>query len=154
MDRKRAEIYAEKLDTFLTNFFHDFRGKEKILATEVGLTMPQFFVMMMIDAKGSRKMSELAELLSLNFGTATGIVDRLVRDGYLKRQRDEKDRRVVRVYLTDKGKSVIVKVQEKRRERLVSLLEKINDEDFEDLFAICQRISPAIVAGLRNHGED
>ncbi|MDO8886832.1 MarR family transcriptional regulator [Candidatus Oleimmundimicrobium sp.] len=154
MDRKRAEIYAKKLDTFLTNIFHGFRGKEKILATEAGLTMPQFFVMMIVDAKGSRKMSELAELLSLNFGTATGIVDRLVRDGYLKRQRDEKDRRVVRVYLTDKGKSVIVKVQEKRRERLVSLLEKINEEDFEDLFAIFQRILPAIMAGLRDHRED
>jgi len=153
MDKKRAEFYAEKLDTFLTNFFHGFRGKEKILATEVGLTMPQFFVMMMTDAKGSCKMSELAELLSLNFGTATGIVDRLVRDSYLKRQRDEKDRRVVRIYLTDKGKSVIAKVQEKRRERLTLLLEKVGEKDFEDLFAIFQRILPDILAGLKDYKE-
>jgi len=154
MDRKHAEIYAKKIDTLLTSFFHGFRGKEKVLAVEVGLTMPQFFVMMMVDTKGSCKMSDLAKALSLNFGTATGIVDRLVRDDYLERKRDEKDRRVVRIYLTDKGKSIIVKVQEKRWERLTSLLEKVDEKDFDDLFVIFQRILPVIVAGLRDHGED
>jgi len=153
MNKKTAEVYAKKMNTFLMNFFHGFRGKEKVLAVEVGLTMPQFFVLMMVDAKGSCRMSDLAKALSLNFGAATGIVDRLVRDDYLKRKRDEKDRRVVHIYLTDKGKNVIAKVQEKRREKLTSLLEKVDEKDFEDLFAIFQRILPAIVAGLRDHEE-
>lgn len=154
MDRKIAKVYAKKLDIFLTNFFHGFKGKEKILAVEMGLTLPQFFVLMIVNAKNNCKMSELAKELSLNFGTATGIVDRLVRDGYLKRERDEKDRRIVRIYLTDKGKDIIAKIHEKRQEKLVSLLEKFEEKDFEDLFAIFQRTLPAIVAGLRNYGED
>jgi DNA-binding MarR family transcriptional regulator len=39
-------------------------------------------------------------------GTLTAVVDTLVREGYVERRRDAGDRRVVRLYVTDKGRSV------------------------------------------------
>ncbi|MPN41767.1 hypothetical protein SDC9_189322 [bioreactor metagenome] len=52
----------------------------------------------------TRTMSETAASLGITTGTLTVAVDRLVRKGYVERQRDTSDRRVVRIRLTRKGK--------------------------------------------------
>jgi DNA-binding MarR family transcriptional regulator len=49
-------------------------------------------------------MSETAATLGITTGTLTVAIDRLVRKGYVERQRDSADRRVVRIALTKKGK--------------------------------------------------
>ncbi|MCQ2503840.1 MAG: MarR family transcriptional regulator [Saccharofermentans sp.] len=60
-----------------------------------------------LDAIGSyeaRTMSETAAALGITTGTLTVSIDRLVKKGYVIRNRDEKDRRVVRIRLTREGK--------------------------------------------------
>jgi len=60
-----------------------------------------------LDAIGpyeARAMSETAIRLGITTGTLTVAVDRLVRKGYVERNRDTKDRRVVRIHLTRRGK--------------------------------------------------
>ncbi len=49
-------------------------------------------------------MKETAERLGITTGTLTVAVDRLVKKGYIERARDTKDRRIVRIRLTRKGK--------------------------------------------------
>jgi DNA-binding MarR family transcriptional regulator len=44
-------------------------------------------------------------------GTITSVVDTLVREGYVERRRDEDDRRVVRLYVTDKGRQICADYQ-------------------------------------------
>lgn len=52
----------------------------------------------------ARAMSETAQRLGITTGTLTVAIDRLVKKGYVERNRDTKDRRVVRIHLTRKGK--------------------------------------------------
>ena len=52
------------------------------------------------------KMSEIAGEISVPLPTATHIIDRLVKDGITERKFDEKDRRVVLVEITKKGKEI------------------------------------------------
>ncbi|KYH34865.1 DNA-binding transcriptional repressor MarR [Clostridium tepidiprofundi DSM 19306] len=52
----------------------------------------------------SRTMSEIAQDLNITVGTLTIAINNLVRKGYAVRERSEKDRRVVMVSLTRKGK--------------------------------------------------
>lgn len=51
-----------------------------------------------------RTMSEVAADLDITVGTLTTAVNKLTKKGYLERERDDKDRRVVRIILTRKGK--------------------------------------------------
>jgi DNA-binding MarR family transcriptional regulator len=86
-------------------------------------------------------MSETAARLGVTTGTLTVAVDRLVRKGYVTRERDQTDRRIVRVMLTKKGKlayrihsrfhHLLVErithgLDEKRREILLDMLENID----------------------------
>ena len=67
------------------------------------LTVPQLDIISCLDRSKGLPLSELAERLLVTGGNITGIIDRLERDGYVYRERDKKDRRVVRALLTDKG---------------------------------------------------
>jgi DNA-binding MarR family transcriptional regulator len=42
---------------------------------------------------------ELAKATGLSFATITGIIDRLEKAGYVRRKRDDKDRRLVLVFI-------------------------------------------------------
>jgi MarR family transcriptional regulator, organic hydroperoxide resistance regulator len=53
------------------------------------------------------KSSEVAERGWSSPGTLTAVVNTLVRDGFVERRADEADRRVVRLYITDSGRSVV-----------------------------------------------
>lgn len=52
----------------------------------------------------ARTMTETANLLGITVGTLTVAIDRLVKKKYVERQRDTKDRRIVRISLTRQGK--------------------------------------------------
>lgn len=53
---------------------------------------------------GSKTMSEISAELEITMGTLTTAVDKLIRKGYLERNRSDSDRRIVNVSLTQRGK--------------------------------------------------
>lgn len=77
-----------------------------------GFTTSQCYALLELKKAGSLTMNELSERMNLNTSTMTRIMDNLVRDQYVIRDRDEADRRVVVVSLTDKGNGVTEKLSE------------------------------------------
>ena len=75
------------------------------LSRQSGLTVPQLLVMQAIAKEGSPSTSTLARHIVVSHATVTRIIDRLERDGVVKREKSSKDKRVVNVSLTDAGKS-------------------------------------------------
>lgn len=53
---------------------------------------------------GSKTMSEIASSLEITMGTLTTAVDKLIKKGYLERNRSNTDRRIVNVSLSRRGK--------------------------------------------------
>ena len=74
------------------------------LSRQSGLTVPQLLVMQAIAKEGSPSTSTLARHIVVSQATVTRIIDRLERDGVVKREKSSKDKRVVNVSLTDAGK--------------------------------------------------
>jgi len=69
-----------------------------------GFTSTQCYSLLEIWKSESISMSELSEKMNLNSSTMTRILDNLVRDGYILREKSEEDRRLVLVSLSEKGK--------------------------------------------------
>jgi DNA-binding MarR family transcriptional regulator len=76
-----------------------------------GFTSSQFNTLLEINKAGSLTMNELSDKMNLNTSTMTRILDNLVRDKYISRDRDEADRRIVVVSLTENGKEVSLKLR-------------------------------------------
>ncbi len=63
--------------------------------TEVDLTMPQLKVLFTVVSLEGATMSQLAREVGMTLSTATGVADRLIAQGYVRRESDPEDRRKV-----------------------------------------------------------
>lgn len=70
---------------------------------ELGLTTTQLRVLFLVGAAPGVTAGELASRLGVTPPTISGIVDRLVKMGLMRREDDDADRRLVRNHLTDAG---------------------------------------------------
>jgi DNA-binding MarR family transcriptional regulator len=70
---------------------------------KLALTPPQFYVLATIGYAGRLPFGEIGAKMMVTVSNLTGIVDRLEEKKLVVRKRDDNDRRVVHVVLTDKG---------------------------------------------------
>lgn len=78
--------------------------KELFKSSFSDLTSKELHAIDAISMYDHQTVSQVAKKLHLTPGTMTAMTDRLIRKGYVIRKRDEKDRRIIRLYLTDKGR--------------------------------------------------
>ena len=76
------------------------------LLSELGLTYPQYLVMLVLWEGDAQSVSALGDKLALDSGTLTPLLKRLEAQGQLSRERDAEDERRVIVRLTDAGRKL------------------------------------------------
>ena len=76
------------------------------LLAELGLTYPQYLVMLALWQHGPQGVTELADRLCLDSGTLTPLTKRMEAQGLIQRQRSNVDERQVEISLTTAGKKL------------------------------------------------
>lgn len=76
------------------------------LLDELGLTYPQYIVMLVLWQDGASTIGQIAKRLMLQPHAVSPLIDRLEKAGYVRREQVEGDRRVVRIALTGDGKAL------------------------------------------------
>lgn len=76
------------------------------LLDPLGLTYPQYLVLLALWESDDATVSQLGERLTLDSGTLTPLLKRLEQAGYVQRLRDAVDERRVRVRLTASGRAL------------------------------------------------
>ena len=84
----------------------------KPMLDAIGLTYPQYLVMLVLWEDDGLIVSEIGERLMLDSGTLTPLLKRMAANGLLARQRDSEDERRVRIELTTAGKLLKVRAAE------------------------------------------
>ncbi len=112
------------------------------------VSLPQLYILTLIQERGPRTVSEIAALLSISVPSASSILDRMEEHGLVTRVRDEEDRRVVRVTITDAGRQAFTQVGGLHRDRIMRLLEVLSDDEVRDLITGID----ALKAGLSRLG--
>jgi len=85
---------------------HAFNRVYKPLLDELGLTYPQYIVMVLLWERGGRTVGDLGAKLLLESNTLTPLLKRLEMLGFIKRSRDPADERQVRVHVTEAGRKL------------------------------------------------
>src|SRR5436190_22787125 len=85
---------------------HAFNRVYKPLLDALGLTYPQYLVMLILWEREGPSVSEIGERLHLDSGTLTPLLKRLEAAGLVRRARDPADERQVRIALTLKGRAL------------------------------------------------
>ncbi|MCL6516585.1 MarR family transcriptional regulator [Alicyclobacillus sp.] len=120
------------------------RRRGRMLLEQYQITPPQFDALLILDRSGDLTIGDLSSRLYLAYSTTTDLVDRLERSGFVVRERDQADRRVVRVRLLQKGADIIERVLDARRAYLAGVLESLNHSERSEILRVLELLNGKI----------
>src|SRR5690606_28133954 len=107
------------------------KGRE--ILNHFPITPPQFVALQWLLEEGDMTIGELSKKMYLAFSTTTDLIARMEKNNLVKRVRDERDRRVVRVHLLNEGIRIIDEVIKQRQLFLSEILHDYTDEEINHL---------------------
>ena len=136
----RAEMRV--LDTFikLTRCTNSLMMRLAGCNTLGDLTPSQFAVLEALYHLGPMTQSEVSQKILKSGSNMTTVIDNLERDGMVRRERDEKDRRVIHVHLTKTGSNKVAAVLPGHIEALVREFSVLSASEQKDLAELCKKL--------------
>jgi DNA-binding MarR family transcriptional regulator len=113
-------------------FSHNHQYIENALES-YNLKGPMFAFLLTLSHKDGCSQESLARYLKFSKATATRSIKALEKEGYVYRERDEDDRRIYRVFISDKGREVVPAINSALQEWNDILLSDLSDEE-EQIF--------------------
>jgi DNA-binding MarR family transcriptional regulator len=110
--------------------------------SKVGLTPPQFYVLATIGYAGGLPFGEIGAKMMVTVSNLTGIVDRLEEKKLVLRKRDEDDRRVVYVVLTDKGAKLYRSTLPVFEKTVSEIFSALDGAQQKELSALLRKLNP------------
>ncbi|HET7558560.1 MAG TPA: MarR family transcriptional regulator [Limnochordia bacterium] len=129
-----------RVDENLNRLMRHLRAE---LVRGLDISPSQFFVLHLLDRKETPTMGDLAAYLGCSLSAATAIIDRLVDAGFVERNRDTDDRRVVRIQLTGSGVALLERSRLARRRVLKDHFDRLDPHDFDRFCEIIERLTEA-----------
>ena len=111
------------------------------ISLDLEFSKSELFTMLYVAKQGEIIMSDIASNINVSMSTANGIVERLVKNGYLIRERSDSDRRIVVIRPTDKGKKLIDGLKSAIFEYLKLINDALDEEERSLLFKIFAKIT-------------
>ena len=136
MENKKGELSEElilDIEHLLREMSVLIKRKGRDILNHFPITPPQFTALLWLNQEGDMTIGELSQKMYLACSTMTDLIDRMEKNGVVVRVRDERDRRVVRVRMLERGKAIIEDVMKARREYLAEILSTFSPEDVESI---------------------
>jgi DNA-binding MarR family transcriptional regulator len=118
--------------------------------SEDGLTIPQMRLLWALRDDDGLPVGALAEQLGVNPSTITGHVDRLVRQGLVRREEDPDDRRIVRNYLTEPGAATVGALRRIAGAYMINILKRLDDTQLARLETALEDLNRAAEQSQRD----
>src|SRR5699024_3452083 len=100
----------------------------------------QILVQSKLQENGAMTQSELAHELGYTPGALTNIADRLMKESYVERVYDETDRRIIRLSITEKGKTILDQAQKTGQKMRKDIFSILTEEEIQQYLAIQQKL--------------
>lgn len=133
--------HLDRLAEVAGRFMRHFHARAE---TAGCLPASQFFVLKHLGRIERCTVSELAQQMGTSVAGATGLLDRLVKAGLVRRQRDRADRRVIRISVTPAGTAALEQDRLRRRAVLAELMAALEPDEVRQLVAIYEKLNRAV----------
>lgn len=140
LDRRAADLHD-----LVQDILKQFQSVNAAAANgpHADLNMQELRVVEFLGNEGPRMMRELAEHLAVAVNSMTSIADGLERKGLVHRQRSEKDRRVIRVVLTDAGSEIYKSLVKVNLRLFRTMLGALTEDEREIFMVLFRKIARA-----------
>ena len=123
----------------LTNLTTHYNAILRQYSSQLSLTAPQAFHLLSIPSDGI-SMSGLANKLGLDTSTLTRNIQKLEKLNLVRRKQAVNDKRILVVYLTDKGRDKVEKVEESLLNLNFSMMKYIDLDDQENIPEMLEKL--------------
>ena len=132
------------LNEVLVNLFRDVMDiEQKAIITEEfqDITNNDMHIIEAIGMNEPKNMSTIAREISVTVGTLTIAMNRLVKKGYVLRERGKEDRRVVYISLTERGRAAYVHHARFHKAMIDSISDELTSEEMELLIKTLTKLN-------------
>ncbi len=121
-------------------FVREFAKRENHELSRGVITLPQMVALDYVFQKTNVTMTEIAKALDIKTSSASVLVDRLIRQKMLSRKGDEKDRRVIWIGITSKGKRVVAHIKEQKCKSVKAVFGHLTDRERASYLSILLKV--------------
>ena len=132
--------FADKLSKLMPEIARGTLRREAVELSSGHITLPQFFILNMLEREDALRMTDIAHTLGVTTAAATGIVDRLVKSSYAVRVYDTRDRRIIKIRLSPKGRELVFRINKQKKHNIIEIFGKIPSEDRDSFLKILMRV--------------
>jgi len=114
------------------------------LKTLKDLSLSQFGAMEALYHLGTMCQKDIGEKILKSSGNITMVIDNLEKKGYVSRERDQSDRRFLRVSLTDAGREKIEEILPPHVKAIVEMMNTLTGEEQKNLGQLAKKLGTNI----------
>ena len=123
------------------------------MKSQHGIQHGQGHVLGMLMKHNDVAQKELAQWLNIRPASLTDLLEKLERDQLIVRSRDQNDRRVVRVSITEKGQQIVRQNIQVRREIEATMFGSLSGSEIQTMTAILQKMSQSLQQQIKKAGD-
>lgn len=133
--------FVPNIEKLLRTACFTIRQKGREILQEFEITPPQFNALQFLVFDGEMTLCELSNKLFLAPSTITDLIDRMEKKCLVRRDRDNQDRRIIKIKVEEKGYNLINEVISRRCEYIHKLLENMSNEDKEKFISYLELLT-------------
>ncbi|MCR1950775.1 MarR family winged helix-turn-helix transcriptional regulator [Clostridium sp. DSM 100503] len=148
-DKNSSELYdaMQKLNRYM------HRSRHKAMKSKDGIHHGKMRLLALISENDGIIQRDLAEMIDMRPSSMTEMLSSLEKNSLIKREQDEKDRRIMHVYLTEAGKTSLEEVENINDNLSNSIFNCLTVEEKEKMLGIINKVNKNLES-LNNIGED
>ncbi|WP_461200140.1 MarR family winged helix-turn-helix transcriptional regulator [Anoxybacillus sp. TBDG-1] len=123
------------------SFLVNKRGAALMKCELDDVTHDQYYVLRYIYKHKVCTSTELADVFAVNKSAITAMTNRLVEKGMIARGKDEDDRRIISLSLTEKGEQWLVETEQKVYELVEKMMTKLSHEEIEQFIQTYEKLA-------------
>jgi len=129
----RLDGIAENILLFFLLFYRNILrlAQERAKATPINMQMRMLF---MLAHSGMMQPSEMGIRMGISKPNVTSLVDKLIEQGHVERRHDDKDRRVIHIAVTDRGRKFVAKRLQLVRNSIRRNLSGLDHDELDSLY--------------------
>ena len=135
-----TEQFSAKLSDLIPRLNRELLLHERGEFAKGSISFPQLSALEYICENENCSMRKLARALSSRESTTTGLIDRMIKLGLVRRTRSKKDRRVVLVTSTPKGKKIIRQHSSDRQKTFMSMFKPLTANERKTYLDIMEKV--------------
>lgn len=139
--------FADKINEIMPMMMKEFARMQPQEIYKGKVTFPQILILQQLISRDSLRMTDIADFMKVSTAAVTGIVDRMVKSGYVVRGFDQNDRRIIRIKATFKGVALMKRLNNDRRRMVMDIFSKVSGQDRQDYLRVLMRIKSTISGG-------